>query len=108
MPRFLNTTGRSTLGIALCARCSRKFSLEDLFPDPNSPGLMVCRKDLDDLDPYRLPPREPDQINLLFVRPDVSLTDLADSFTLTLPLLGTEGLDYVITQNGDYIELEGI
>lgn len=105
MPRFLDTTGRSTLGIAICARCSRKFSLEELFPDPNSPGLMVCKDDLDDLDPYRLPPRAPDQINLMFVRPDVPLTDFAAPFSLTEPLLGTQSLDYVVTQNGDYIEL---
>lgn len=45
------------------------------MPDPNSPGLMVCKDDLDDLDPYRLPPREPDNLNPLFVRPDVPLTD---------------------------------
>lgn len=74
MALFLDTSGRSTLGIGLCGRCSQKFSLEELQPDPNSPGLMVCRKDLDVLDPYRLPQRGPDDINLLFVRPDVLLT----------------------------------
>lgn len=70
MPRFINTAGRSTLGIGICARCKFKFSLEDLRDDPNSPGLKVCQKDLDDYDPWRLPAPPPDNINLQFVRPD--------------------------------------
>ena len=74
MSIYLDTRGRSTLGIGLCARCSRKMSLDELFSDPNSPGLRVCREDLDNLDPYRLPPRQPDNITLPFVRPDSPLT----------------------------------
>jgi hypothetical protein len=74
MSIYLDTRGRSTLGIGLCARCSRKMSLDELFSDPNSPGLRVCREDLDNLDPYRLPPRQPDNITLPFVRPDLPLT----------------------------------
>ena len=73
MSIWLDTRGRSTLGIGLCARCSRKMSLDQLFSDPNSPGLRVCREDLDQLDPYRLPPRQPDNITLPFVRPDTPL-----------------------------------
>jgi hypothetical protein len=73
MPLYLDTRGRSTLGIGLCARCSRKFSLDDLQSDPNFPGLMVCEADLDDFDPYRLPARETEQITLRFVRPDESI-----------------------------------
>lgn len=73
MPRWLDTRGKTTLGVGLCARCSRKFSLDDLYTDPNFPGLKVCRKDLDDYDPYRLPARPADQISLRFVRPDTPL-----------------------------------
>lgn len=73
MPRFLDTRGRSTLGIGICARCARKMSLEELRPDPNAPGLMVCEADRDELDPYRLPAREPDRFALPFVRPDEPL-----------------------------------
>lgn len=73
MPKFLDTTGNSTLGIAICGRCSRKFPLGELQPDPNSPGLMVCHDDVDQYDPYRLAPRPPDQIVLPYVRPDVPL-----------------------------------
>jgi hypothetical protein len=70
MSRYLDTRGRSTLAVGICGRCSRKFSLDDLHPDPNSPGLRVCRADLDDFDPYRLPARPADKLTLRFVRPD--------------------------------------
>jgi len=73
MPLYLDTRGRSTLGIGICARCSRKMSLDDLHSDPNFPGLMVCDKDLDQFDPYRLPARQSEDITLRFVRPDVSI-----------------------------------
>lgn len=72
---FLNPKGRATYGIGLCARCSRKFFLDELFMDPNSPGLMVCEADLDVLDPYRLPARQTETITLPFIRPDRPLTD---------------------------------
>jgi hypothetical protein len=74
MPRFLNTRGQPTLGIGICGRCSQKFPLAALKPDPNAPGLMVCDADRDQLDPYRLPARQTEQINLPFVRPDEPLT----------------------------------
>lgn len=73
MSIFLDTQGQSTLGVALCARCSKKFPLGDLSPDRNSPGLMVCKADNDEFDPYRLPARQPDNIVLPFVRPDIPL-----------------------------------
>lgn len=74
MPVFLDPRGKSTYGIGICGRCSRKFSLDDLYSDPNIPGLKVCLADRDQFDPYRLPPRTPENITLRFVRPD---TDLA-------------------------------
>lgn len=73
MSIWLDPTGKSTYGIAICARCSRKMSLEDLHQDPNFPGLWVCEADLDDYDPYRLPPRQPEDITLRFTRPDLPL-----------------------------------
>ncbi len=75
MPLYLDTRGNSTLGVGLCARCSRKFPLGELSPDPNYPALMVCRADKDDYDPYRLAPRPPDKITLPFYRPDRPLTE---------------------------------
>lgn len=86
MPIFLDTSGNSTLGIGICARCSRKFPLEELMSDPNYPNLMVCRDDVDQYDPYRLAPRPTDQIVLPFTRPDVPLNTQPSG---------------VITQNGE-------
>lgn len=73
MPIFLDTRGKSTLGIGICGRCSRKMSLDALHSDPNYPGLRVCREDLDDYDPYRLPARQSEDISLRFCRPDTPL-----------------------------------
>jgi hypothetical protein len=73
MALFLDPTGKSTYGIGICARCSRKMFLQELLPDPNYPALMVCKDDRDDYDPYKLAPRQPDKITLPFYRPDTSL-----------------------------------
>lgn len=73
MPVFLDTTGRSTLAIGICGRCSRKFPLDELMPDPNYPGLRVCEADRDEFDPYRLPARQTEDISLRFPRPDTPL-----------------------------------
>lgn len=85
---YLNTRGKSTLAIGICGRCSLKYPLADLHPDPNSPGLMVCGTPgsmtgkgrwaggygcADMLDPYRLPPPEVEDITLEYPRPDVDL-----------------------------------
>ena len=99
MPVYLSTRGRTTLGIGICGRCSRKFSLDDLYSDPNSPGLMVCKVDLDQYDPYRLPARQPDNIVLPFTRPDTPIpTNPAGVIT--------QDSDYfLITEDGeDYLE----
>jgi len=97
MSIWLDTRGRSTLGIGLCGRCSRKMSLDELFSDPNSPGLRVCREDLDNLDPYRLPPRQPDQITLPFVRPDTPLYSNPDG------LVTEDDNNFLISSNNGYI-----
>ena len=47
MPVFLNTRGNSSLAIGICGRCSRKFPIDELVPDPNYPGLRVCAADAD-------------------------------------------------------------
>mgnify|MGYP003426246186 FL=1 len=92
MSIWLDPWGKTTYGIGICDRCRRKFSLDDLQPDPNSPGLRVCKDDADVIDPYRLPPRVPENITLAFVRPDADLSP------------GQEG---AITEDGDgFIVLE--
>jgi hypothetical protein len=97
MSIWLDTRGLSTLGIGLCDRCSRKMSLTQLMSDPNSPGLRVCREDLDQLDPYRLPPRQPDQIALPFVRPDSPLYSDPDG------LVTEDDNSFLISSNNGYL-----
>ena len=99
MPVYLSTRGKTTLGIGICGRCSRKFSLDDLYSDPNAPGLMVCKEDIDEYDPYRLPARQPDNIVLPFTRPDTPIgTDPAGVIT-------QDDNYFLITEDGeDYLE----
>jgi hypothetical protein len=97
MSIYLDTRGLSNLGIGICDRCSRKMSLTMLMSDPNSPGLRVCKEDLDQLDPYRLPPRQPDTITLPFVRPDAPIgTDPAG-------LVTEDDNEFLIGDNSEYM-----
>jgi hypothetical protein len=73
------------------------MSLDELFSDPNSPGLRVCREDLDNLDPYRLPPRQPDNITLPFVRPDLPLT------TNPAGIVTEDDNSFIIGSNDEYM-----
>lgn len=75
MPLFLNTQGLTSLAIGICDRCKMKVPLVTLASDPNFPGLRVCenRGCMDQKDPYRLPARQTERINLRFPRPDVSV-----------------------------------
>jgi hypothetical protein len=102
MPLFLDTRGQPTLGIGLCARCSRKFPLADLAPDPNYPAMMVCAEDRDVYDPYRLAPRQPDNITLPFARPDLPLIPEVQA---TYYLLQQDGFA-ILQESGDFILLE--
>lgn len=74
MPIFLDTTGLSSLAIGICDRCKMKRPYVSLGPDTNFPGLQVCDQGCrDEKDPYRLPARKTERINLRFPRPDVSV-----------------------------------
>jgi hypothetical protein len=100
MPRFLNTRGNTTLAIGICGRCSIKMPLDQLLPDPNYPGLLVCEKDRDQYDPYRLPARQPDNIVLPFTRPDTPIPTNPAGF------ITQDGDYFLITEDGeDYLEL---
>ena len=74
MPRFLDTTGNASLAIFVCDRCKMKRPYSTLGKDPNFPGLQVCDQGCaDQFDPYRLPARKTERINLRFPRPDLSV-----------------------------------
>lgn len=99
MPRYLNTRGNRTLAIGICGRCSIKMPLDQLLPDPNSPGLLVCEKDRDQYDPYRLPARQPDNIVLPFTRPDTPIG------TNPAGVITQDDNYFLISENGeDYLE----
>jgi len=95
MPLYLNTRGNSTLGIGICSRCSIKMPLDKLHPDPNFPGLRVCDKDLDDFDPYRLPPRQTENISLPFMRTDTPIP------TNPSGVISQDGDLFLVTEDGD-------
>ena len=108
MSRYLDTRGHSILSVGICARCSIKFPRDELRPDPNSPGLYVCRQDLDQLDPYRLPARQADQINIQDPRPDVSLSSPGYETIYVNPIqavMGTDGGVAVGTQDGQALAI---
>jgi len=95
MSRFIDPTGESTYGLATCDRCSRKFKLSELSPDPNYPSLMVCRDDLDEYDPYRLAPRAEDNVLLPFNRPDTSVN------TNPAGVMTQNDNAFIITEDGE-------
>ena len=100
MSLYLDTRGKIWNTIAICDRCSRKFPLQELFPDPNYPGLRVCKVDIDELDPYRLPARQTERITLPFVRPDVDIA------TQPAGLISQDGNTFIINEgNSAYIEV---
>jgi len=97
---YIDPTGQPTYGLGLCARCSRKFVLSELSPDPNYPGLMVCSEDRDEYDPYRLAPRKPDNIVLPFTRPDTPIN------TRPAGVIQEAGDAFIITEDGEeYLEI---
>ena len=100
MSVYLDPTGQPTFGIAICARRSITFVLSELYPDPNFPGLMVCEADRDELDPYLLPPRRPDQIVLPFNRPDKNID------THPAGVIQEAGDEFIVTEDGNkYLEM---
>ena len=109
MPRFLDTEGYSDIAIGICDRCRMKRPHATLGPDINCPGLMVCEENCrDEKDPYRLPARQTERINLRFPRPDVSVAAIQNNLVLNdqqTIILSTEGNTNLIENDGN---LDGI
>jgi hypothetical protein len=105
MSEWLDPSGHANYGIGLCDRCHQKFPLDELYRDPNSPGLRVCLADLDVYDPYRLPARQTENITLPFTRPDSPLDDgtanLGDAIATNTPFT------IIITSGGAAIAVSG-
>lgn len=104
MPRFLDTRGNSELGIGVCDRCKMKFPIVDLHEDRNTPGLLVCDKDNDEFDPWRLPPREEDDVTLEHYRPDedIGISPASDPWPTFRTLEDPEDIYRVDEDDSDY------
>ena len=102
---FLDTEGYSDIAIAMCDRCRMKRPHATLGPDINFPGLMVCEENCrDEKDPYRLPARQTERINLRFPRPDVSVAAIQNNLVLNDQqsiILSTEGNTQTPENNGN-------
>lgn len=102
MPVYIDTRGNSILSVGVCDRCSRKFPYVDLMPDPNFPGMRVCKEDLDDFDPWRLPALQTENIALRFPRPDKSIAvDTSQVQTENSNSFFIEGVGPYSGQQGD-------
>ena len=93
---FLDTIGNASLSIFICDRCRMKRAMDEQMPDPNFPGLRVCQQGCaDQKDPYRLPARKTERINLRVPRPDVSVA--VDPNNLVTDNQG----DYIVSTEGN-------
>lgn len=101
MPQFLDTRGNTNLGIGICDRCRRKFPINQLQPDRNTPGLLVCEADNDEFDPWRLPARPTEDITLPHYRPDESLAITPEGEPLPEFRI-TEDDEFRLTEDDDY------
>lgn len=103
-------TGWPWCAVGICDRCNRRFPLHLLIEDGNLPGLRVCRDDWDMLDPYRLPPRQPDNLVLPFVRPDVdiAITQCHHEYQLPAFILSEDGYFAIVTEDDIEVVTEGI
>jgi hypothetical protein len=74
LPLYIDTRSEPTAAVAICDRCKFKFPIARLVSDPNSPGLRVCEDTCKDIfDPYRLPPRVTEKIDVRYPRPEEPL-----------------------------------
>ena len=74
MGLWLHTEGDTVVAVAVCDRCKMKRHSTFLVPDPNTPGLRVCKDTCVDVyDPWRLAPRTTEDITVKGVRPEVAI-----------------------------------
>lgn len=56
------------------------MALADMIHDPNVPGVRGHPHCMDQFDPWRLPARQPDKIDVRYPRPDTPLGGFDESF----------------------------
>jgi hypothetical protein len=81
--------------IAVCPRCKMKRYYGDLVEDPNTKQMLCKFGCVDIYDPYRLPPKAPDQFTLQYPRPDEPLVMPQEQWSILNLFLNDEyGLWY--------------
>jgi len=81
--KYLDTSGQKNLAIFICPRCRMKRMYVDMVEDPNT-KLKVCRFGCaDQLDPYRLPPRQTENISIQYPRPDEDISNPDEPYNPT-------------------------
>jgi hypothetical protein len=116
MPLFLDTRNNASCAIAICDRCSKKYPIGELSADGNTPGLRVCEGCNDVKDPWRLPPRRPDNIVVKYPRPDVEIvvpiTDIPTPLEYTYDFTSASGIPaeftYSRASTGSYYNSSGV
>lgn len=74
MSRFLDTHGERVLSPYICDRCKQRGRYSEMMADPDKEGLFVHKDCADQKDPWKLPPRQSEEITVPNPRPDVELT----------------------------------
>jgi hypothetical protein len=75
MSLYIPVSAKGVVAVAICDRCKSKVRYDELRPDGNSPGLMVCEPCWDGKDPWKLPARKTEVITLRRPRPDEDLVN---------------------------------
>ena len=70
MSRFLDTRGEQVLSPYICDRCKMIKRFSEMVEDEDKQGLWVCRDCSDQIDPWKLPPRESEDVTIPHPRPD--------------------------------------
>lgn len=69
--------GKSNIANIICSRCQMRMAHADAVQDQNSPGLWGHEECMDAKDPWRLPPRQTENITLPHPRKDSPLDTTA-------------------------------
>jgi hypothetical protein len=101
MPVFLDTTGNLNLAVGVCGRCHAKFPKVHLHPDGNIPGLLVCGECSDVFDPWRLPARAVERINIDQPRPDDPIITPNTPFVPDYPIVPNYGVPGALKFNSN-------
>lgn len=80
MSKFLDTRGEAVLSPYRCDRCGIRGKFSEMTQDGDKQGLWVHIDGCSDkLDPWKLPPRQSEDVSIPHPRPDVTLVNGAST-----------------------------